>query len=132
MKSKGRETKMRGKVARQIGSSGSPDSAECQTGGSCQNCQKHFKNCQPITDAGKCDGNQLDSAVIMRLQQHNIKRISVSKITALGALLFAGFSSPAQTNLFVAQDGSAQFKSVQAAIMSVPSASRENPAIIHI
>jgi pectinesterase len=68
----------------------------------------------------------------MRLQRHNIKRISVSKIAMLGALVFAGLSSPAQTNLFVAQDGSAQFKSVQAAIMSVPSASRENPAIIHI
>ncbi len=38
----------------------------------------------------------------------------------------------AQTNLTVAADGSAPFKSVQAAIMSVPSGSRENPVIIHI
>ena len=38
----------------------------------------------------------------------------------------------AQTNLYVASDGSAPFKSVQQAIMSVPSASRENPVIIHL
>ncbi len=38
----------------------------------------------------------------------------------------------AQTNLFVAADGSAKFTSVQAAIMSVPSGSRENPVVIHL
>jgi len=38
----------------------------------------------------------------------------------------------AQTNLTVAADGSAPFTSVEAAIMSVPSGSRENPVIIHI
>ncbi|MEI6077415.1 MAG: pectinesterase family protein [Verrucomicrobiota bacterium] len=38
----------------------------------------------------------------------------------------------AQTNLYVAADGTAKFKSVQAAIMSVPSGTRENPVIIHI
>ncbi len=38
----------------------------------------------------------------------------------------------AQTNLFVAADGSAHFKSVQSAIMSVPSGSRERPVVIHI
>ena len=38
----------------------------------------------------------------------------------------------AQTNLYVATDGSAPFKSVQSAIMSLPSGSRENPVIIHI
>ncbi|HEY1663690.1 MAG TPA: pectinesterase family protein [Verrucomicrobiae bacterium] len=38
----------------------------------------------------------------------------------------------AQTNLTVAADGSGQFKSVQAAIMSVPSGSPTNPVIIHI
>ncbi|HEY4417349.1 MAG TPA: pectinesterase family protein [Verrucomicrobiae bacterium] len=37
-----------------------------------------------------------------------------------------------QTNLYVATDGSTPFKSVQAAIMAVPSGSRENPVIIHI
>jgi pectinesterase len=37
-----------------------------------------------------------------------------------------------QTDLFVAADGSAPFKSVQEAIMSVPSGSSTNPVIIHI
>jgi pectinesterase len=46
--------------------------------------------------------------------------------------LFGATAATAQTNLFVAADGSAQFKSVQAAIMSVPSGSRENPVVIHI
>ena len=50
--------------------------------------------------------------------------------------MFAVFSSAAnlasQTNLFVAADGSARFKSVQEAIMSVPSGSRENPVVIHL
>ena len=69
---------------------------------------------------------------IMRLQRQDMNRISASKILTLSALLYFGFNSSAQTNLFVARDGHAQFKSVQAAIMSVPSASRENPAIIHI
>jgi pectinesterase len=51
----------------------------------------------------------------------------------LAALLMLGATAAmAQTNLFVAADGSAQFKSVQAAIMSVPSGSRENPVVIHI
>ena len=47
-------------------------------------------------------------------------------------LLFLAVSALAQTNLFVAPDGSAQFKLVQDAIMSVPSGSRENPVVIHI
>lgn len=47
-------------------------------------------------------------------------------------LIFSGARLSAQTNLFVAADGSAQFKSVEAAIMSVPSGSRENPVVIHI
>jgi pectinesterase len=38
----------------------------------------------------------------------------------------------AQTNLFVAADGSAPFKTVQEAVMSVPSGSRTNPVIIHL
>jgi len=38
----------------------------------------------------------------------------------------------AQTNLFVATDGSAPFRSVQAAIMAVPSGSRETAVVIHI
>ncbi|MGD0206663.1 MAG: pectinesterase family protein [Verrucomicrobiota bacterium] len=38
----------------------------------------------------------------------------------------------AQTNLLVAADGSAPFKTVQEAVMSVPSGSSTNPVIIHI
>ena len=47
------------------------------------------------------------------------------------SIVFAA-TLPAQTNLFVAADGSAPFKSVQAAIMAVPSGSRENPVVIRI
>jgi pectinesterase len=39
---------------------------------------------------------------------------------------------PAQTNLFVAADGGTPFKTVQAAVMAVPSGSREDPVVIHI
>src|SRR5476649_352203 len=53
-------------------------------------------------------------------------------ILQLAALLFLTANLMAQTNLFVAADGSAQFKSVQEAIMAVPSGSRENPVVIHI
>jgi pectinesterase len=53
-------------------------------------------------------------------------------IVGVTALLFLAATSPAQTNLFVAADGSAPFKSVQEAIMAVPSGSRENPVVIHI
>jgi pectinesterase len=45
---------------------------------------------------------------------------------------FFATTLPAQTNLFVAADGSAQYKTVQEAIMAVPSGSRENPVVIHI
>ncbi len=48
------------------------------------------------------------------------------------ALVVVVESLVAQTNLFVAADGSAKFKSVQEAIMAVPSGSRENPVVIHI
>ena len=61
----------------------------------------------------------------------NIKLFSVKQIAV--AVLIA-FASPAlaQTHLYVAQDGSKPFKTVQSAIMSVPSGSRDNPVIIHI
>jgi pectinesterase len=54
--------------------------------------------------------------------------------TSLVAALFALALSPlrAQTNLSVAPDGSAQFKSVQEAIMAVPSGSASQPVVIHI
>jgi pectinesterase len=48
------------------------------------------------------------------------------------AALFSASGLLAQTNLFVAADGRAPFKSVQAAIMAVPSGSRQNPVIIHL
>ncbi len=48
------------------------------------------------------------------------------------ALIFLCVKIFAQTNLFVAADGSAQFTSVQSAIMSVPMGTRENPVVIHI
>jgi pectinesterase len=51
-------------------------------------------------------------------------------LTALLACL-AG-SALAQTELHVAADGSAPFKTVQEAIMSVPAGTRENPVLIHI
>lgn len=54
------------------------------------------------------------------------------KTTLAAALLAFATGLFAQTNLYVAADGSAKFKSVQEAVMSVPSGSRENPAIIHI
>ncbi len=54
------------------------------------------------------------------------------KFLFAAALMFSSASLMAQTNLYVAADGSAPFKSVQAAIMAVPSGSRENPVVIHI
>ena len=56
----------------------------------------------------------------------------IKNILSGAAALSFVIASPAQTNLFVAADGSAPFKSVQAAIMAVPSGSREQPVIIHI
>jgi pectinesterase len=50
----------------------------------------------------------------------------------LCAVIFFDLNLVAQTNLFVAADGSAQFKTVQEAIMSVPSGSNVNPVVIHI
>ena len=46
------------------------------------------------------------------------------------ALLVA--NATAQINVYVAADGSAQFRSVQKAIMSVPAGTPEDPVIIHI
>ena len=54
------------------------------------------------------------------------------KFFSAAALFFLAAKLFAQTNLFVAADGSAQFSTVQSAIMSVPSGSRENPVIIHL
>ena len=54
------------------------------------------------------------------------------KLLTAGALVFFTARLMAQTNLFVAADGGAAFTTVQSAIMSVPSGSRENPVVIHI
>jgi pectinesterase len=63
-----------------------------------------------------------------------LHRAAVKIFLCLLALapLLAGEPLIAQTNLFVAADGSAKFKSVQAAIMAVPSGSSNNPVVIHI
>ena len=57
---------------------------------------------------------------------------NLTRMLAPGALLFSAVHLVAQTNLFVAADGSAQFRSVQEAIMAVPSGSRTNPVVIHV
>jgi pectinesterase len=58
--------------------------------------------------------------------------IDLTSSAVFCALVFFTGLLKAQTNLTVAADGSAQFKSVQEAIMSVPSGSRTNPVVIHI
>jgi pectinesterase len=62
----------------------------------------------------------------------NTKRFLPLKQIVVSAIMLLAFRISAQTNLYVAQDGSARFKSVQAAIMTVPSGSRAHPVIIHI
>ncbi len=63
-----------------------------------------------------------------------IWRAAARIVSCLPALAFylAGEPLAAQTNLVVAPDGSGRFKTVQEAIMAVPSGSRENPVVIHI
>jgi len=60
---------------------------------------------------------------------------TAKKITAtafLAAAILPGTPVQAQTRIEVAADGSAKFKSVQAAIMSIPAGSPTNPVVIHI
>lgn len=54
--------------------------------------------------------------------------IAIVLLTSFGCLA----SSKDQINITVAQDGSGQFKTVQEAIMSVPSGSPDKPVVIHI
>lgn len=54
------------------------------------------------------------------------------KALSVFAIFFCSMSLRAQTDVTVATDGSGQFRSVQAAIMSVPSGSATNPVTIHI
>jgi pectinesterase len=69
--------------------------------------------------------------------------IPIALPTALCALAILAINSGGQSvassqsavkpiNIVVAADGSGQFKTVQEAVMSVPSGSRSNPVIIHI
>jgi pectinesterase len=65
--------------------------------------------------------------------QSELKKEHPMKPTLLlFAAFFAGARLMAQTNLTVAADGSARFKTVQEAIMSVPSGTRDNPVVIYI
>ena len=48
------------------------------------------------------------------------------------ALIGAAIQASAQTNLYVAPDGSARFKTVQSAIMAVPMGYPDRPVIIHL
>lgn len=48
------------------------------------------------------------------------------------AALLAGTALRAETNIIVATDGSGRFKSVQDAVMSVPSGTAADPVVIHI
>ncbi|HEX9046396.1 MAG TPA: pectinesterase family protein [Verrucomicrobiae bacterium] len=59
-----------------------------------------------------------------------LRRSASRGLFLLPVFLAAGVG--AQTNLYVAADGSAKFKSVQAAIMAVPAGTREDPVVIHI
>lgn len=62
---------------------------------------------------------------LRRLAGHALCAFVYLAMGALGSL-------KAQTELVVAADGSAKYKSVQEAIMAVPAGSRDNPVIIHI
>jgi pectinesterase len=53
-------------------------------------------------------------------------------VLAAACVLGAGSRLAAQTNLFVAADGTGQFKTLQEAIMAVPAGSVTNPVVIHI
>jgi pectinesterase len=62
-----------------------------------------------------------------------IKRQMHFLLSLLAYLLISATSAFAtQTDLYVAADGSAKYKSVQEAVMAVPAGSPDNPVIIHI
>ncbi|HYG22293.1 MAG TPA: pectinesterase family protein [Verrucomicrobiae bacterium] len=56
----------------------------------------------------------------------------VASVLAMASLLFVTGSLHAHTNLYVSADGSAQFTTVQAAVMAVPAGSSSNRVFIHI
>jgi len=56
----------------------------------------------------------------------------IRSVLPLLLFLAAGSRVAAETNLFVASDGSAGFKTVQEAIMAVPAGRADNPVVIHL
>ena len=58
--------------------------------------------------------------------------VSDMRLFVLFAMILAGPALRAETDITVAIDGSGRFKSVQDAIMSVPSGAATNPVVIHI
>jgi pectinesterase len=65
-------------------------------------------------------------------QQHPKAPMNHRLFLTLLAAVLSPVALPAQTNLYVAADGSAKYKTVQSAIMAVPAGTREMPVIIHI
>lgn len=61
-----------------------------------------------------------------------IKSLSPVRLGLVALSISFAAQAIAQTNLFVAADGSAPFKTVQDAIMAVPQGSATNPVVIHI
>jgi pectinesterase len=61
-----------------------------------------------------------------------LKKAAVGLASLLLAYLCAGGDAFAQTELVVAADGSAKYKTVQEAIMAVPAGSADNPVVIRI
>jgi pectinesterase len=66
----------------------------------------------------------------------NFSSFGILTLFAWGIMLCTGFwegrASAAQTEIIVAADGSARYKTVQEAVMAVPSGTRDNPVIIRI
>ncbi len=59
-------------------------------------------------------------------------KLKLPMVALVGWLWLSATAAPAETRLAVAADGSAPFKTVQDAIMAVPSGNRDNPVVIHI
>jgi pectinesterase len=66
------------------------------------------------------------------VQSDTARKATPILVLAVVSLLGTGSRLAAQTNLFVAADGTGQFKTVQEAIMAVPAGSATNPVLIHI
>src|SRR6266850_3631752 len=64
----------------------------------------------------------------------DVLKLTISLVAGVVSFLAASSGSPllAQTELVVAADGSARYKTVQEAVMAVPAGSATNPVIIRI